>query len=724
MKLSRQQLRVVNHSRGPLLAVSGPGSGKTTVIVHRAARLIGEEGVSPDNLIVVTFSRKAADEMRGRIQRLLRGTGVQITREQFATIHSFGYQVVQRYRGRPRVLGGPPSDRLLREILAEQGMYDRRDPQSLHELKSEISYLRSNRIDPSDRSSGYEPQVLTRDELAGVMDEYRHRKRVLGVSDFTDLLEDALRLLKRDADVREAVQQRYQHVMLDEAQDTSPLQFELIARVAAPENNLVVVGDDDQAIYSFRGGSPEMMLDFGQLYRDAVVVKLTTNYRSAPDLVRLSRKIISHNSERYDKDLKAGSRRSCDIRVIQPVDTDRQTDAILKAASAHDAFERAGRMAVIYRTNLQAIPIIDHLVQENLPFRLLSSGSRDMFRRTMLEDMMAFLRLVGSPDQPRVADVVRLMNKPTRYIPHAVLLQLQAELPTVTGDIWSRLLSHQELSAGQRSKISELHRALLTYSTRYRSRTDSRKLDDMLSDRTVGYGIHLRNQAADNERRSIYYRQFRTFQLLARRNDFTERVERIRGEVRRAVGSGEDHPGLILTTCHSAKGLEWPYVWIIDLLEGIQPSSAARADDSIGNEEEERRLFYVAVTRTIKGLTASIPGKHAGARATPSKFAVEAGLLTDNERPRKTKATPPGARSSSSREHTPARTRVENPIAHASHLRPGTQLIHIRYGEVTVDAVNSGEEILRVRIRDGAVKDLHIPTCIENGLIGHTEEKG
>ncbi len=730
MNLSSQQQRIVDHTRGPLLAVSGPGSGKTTVIVHRAARLISEEDVHPDNLLVVTFSRRAADEMRGRIQRLLRGTGVQITREQFATIHSFGYQIVHRHRGRPQVLGGSASDRLLRGILADEGLYDRRDPQSLHELQSEISYLRSHRIDPSDEGSGYEPQVLTRDELVSVVDEYRHRKKVAGVSDFADLLEDALHLLKTDARVRDAVQGRYRHVMLDEAQDTSPLQFELIVRAAAPENNLVVVGDDDQAIYSFRGGSPDTMLDFGESFPEAFVVKLTTNYRSAPDVVDLSRKIIEHNSRRYGKGLKAHSSRESDIRVIQPPDTDRQTDEVVKAASAAHAFERPGQMTVIYRTNVQAVPIIDRLVDDGLPFRLLSSAGRDMFRRTMIEDMTAFLHLVNDPEQPRVADVVRLMNKPTRYIPHALLLQLQQQLPAVTGDVWSRLLNHRELSAGQRGKVADLYTTLVTYATRYRSRTDYQKLDDMLSDRTLGYGAHLRNQAADHERRSIYYGQFRTFQLLARRNDFIERIANIRSQVGRAVKSGDDDPGLVLTTCHSAKGLEWPHVWVIDLLEGVQPFPAAGAASSIGDEEEERRLFYVAVTRTIESLTVSIPRKYAGVRATASRFAAEAGLGDQGSKRDTGNRQALKRRPGSSRADRPAdaktRTRPElkNPITHPAQLKPGTRLVHTRYGEVTVDDVDASKELVRVRIPDGDLKDLHIPTCIDNGLIGHPDDDG
>lgn len=723
--LSKQQLRVVNHTRGPLLAVSGPGSGKTTVIVHRAARLINENIVPPDNLLVVTFSRRAADEMRGRIQGLLRGTGVQITREQFTTIHSFGYQIVHRYRGRPRVLGASASDRLLRGILADQGLYDRRDPQSLHELKSEISYLRSHRINPSDAGSGYEPRTLTRDELTDVLDEYQHRKKAAGVSDFADLLEEALHLVETDHQVRDAVQGRYRHVMLDEAQDTSPLQFELVSRAAAPENNLVVVGDDDQAIYSFRGGSPEMMLGFGESFPGAALVRLTTNYRSSPDLVRLSRRIIGHNTNRYVKDLRAHSRGTSDIRVIAPADTEQQTDEVVSAACAGGAFERPGQMVVIYRTNVQAVPIIDRLVNDGLPFRLLSSGSRDMFHRTMVEDMAAFLRLVGDPEQPRVADVIRLMNKPTRYIPHSLLLQLQQQLPAVTGDMWSRLINHRELSAGQRGKVRNLYETLLTYSIRYQGRTDRRKLDDMLSERTLGYGAHLRSQAGDHERRSVYYRQFRTFQLLARGDNFIEQVARIRGEVRRAVRSTENQPGLVLATCHSAKGLEWPEVWIIDLLEGIHPSPAVGSVDSIGDEEEERRLFYVAVTRTMKKLTISIPAKYVGVRVRASRFAVEAGL-----RPPRTTAdprsmsTPERGRTAPSgpdrpTDNTPlARPELSNPITHSSQIESGGKLMHARYGEVTVDGVDAGAEIVRVKTLDGSLKELHIPTCIKNGLIG------
>lgn len=736
MPLNPQQQKVVNHTDGPLLVVSGPGSGKTTVITHRTARLLGDMGVAPRHLLVVTFSRKAANEMRKRIQQLLQGTGIRITKEQFTTIHSFGYQIVHRYQGRPNIISGRDQNRLLRDILGNMDLWDKRDPQTLRDLKGEISYVRSHQLDLSDSNTNYKPQVLDREPLYDLLRQYRDGKQRSGLCDYGDLLEDALHLLTHDLTVRHEVQNRYRYVSLDEAQDTSPLQFKLITTVAAPHNNLVVVGDDDQAIYSFRGGSPEMMLAFPTLYENATIVKMTTNYRSASNIVQLSQHIIEHNNNRFDKDLQAATKRESTLNIVQPKDTHDQVTHIMESAKHHGAFQRPGEMAVIYRMNVQAVPLIDRLVDTQQPFRLLSTGSRDLFQRPILEDMMAFLRLVNHPEAPYVDDVVQIINKPTRYIPHDVLQDAKDHLPDISADIWRVLMNHPALSNRQQSNVRSFYQSLTRYQRAHHGLSDHDTLDDFLSKASFNYKKYLSDQAGnDDSRAKVYRRQFRTYQTLAHNNDFVERVLDIREAVRVAVNRTSDEPGLILTTCHSAKGLEWPKVWLMDVLQDIQPSAAVKADDSIGDLQEERRLFYVAWTRTSDALTVSVPKKYAGREALVSQFIVESQLLPDNDprvtkfqkqrekktqrQSRQTSITDPRPKQKTRHKtrKTPKYT-IEHPVTNSDQLKPSMQLVHRQYGNIKVGHIDPSRDIVRIKTNDGKRKELHLETCIKQGLLG------
>ncbi len=733
MKLNRQQREVVQHFKGPLLVVAGPGSGKTTVIVHRAARLFRKKRISPDQLMVVTFSRRAAEEMRHRIQELLRGSQIRITRSQFATIHSLGYQILARYDRRPDVLSARDANHLLRGILAERDLYDKRDPLTLRDLKSEISYVRSNRIPLPAIGKEYRPQVLPAEDFLAVVKQYRRSKEQRGMSDFGDLLENALHLLRERKDVRDQVQNQVQHVMLDEAQDTSPLQFDLIAEVAAPQDNLTVVGDDDQSIYSFRGADPHVMLRFCTRYADAKVIKMTINYRSAADLTQLSRRLIDRNRKRFSKDLRALPGRTTTMDCIQPHDVTEQAERVIDDARDRRAFTEPGHMAVLYRNNVQAVPLIDRLVQERYPFRLLASAGAKILQHPMLDDMVAFLRLVADPGNPSAANVEQLINKPSRYIPHRLLREIRTRFPEAAGEIWRVLLRHPELSHRQRENVQALYHGLLDYHRNAGGRrSDAEQLDDFLCKDPFNYDKYLRSQSGDIERVNSYRRQFRTFQALAHQDDFVSRVAEMREGAAKAADSTEDDPGLVLSTCHAAKGLEWPHVWVIDVVDGILPSSAVRARDAVGDEEEERRLFYVAVTRAIDSLTVSTPKRGADGPVDVSPFIEQVGLLPGSDprvRARAKRKRTRGhhvrardlSRKARQKEQQQKRKspQVRRPIENTSALRAGRKLVHAVFGPITVLKVSPAQKTVQIKTKTGEKKNLHIPACINNQIVGY-----
>ncbi len=722
----------MRHERGPLLVSAGPGSGKTTVIIHRTARLLQEDGISPDQLMVVTFSRRAAAEMLHRIQALLARSDVRITRRQFATIHSLGYQILRRYDGPPDVLSGKKVNRLLRQILAERELYDRRDPLTLRDLKSEISYVRANRIPFSDIGQRYRPQVLDAEDFVALLQSYQRRKEQQGASDFADLLEDALELIKNEESVRSDIQGRIQYVMLDEAQDTSPLQFDLISEVAAPQNNIAVVGDDDQSIYSFRGADPDLLLRFPDMHQHVQVVKITTNYRSAGNLVQLSRRLIDHNRRRFPKELRALADRKTTIECVQPRDEIDQTAHILRAAHQNRAMDRAGQMAVLYRSNVQAVPLIEALTRQGHPFRLLSSGGAHILHHPILEDMMAFLRLVDDPEKPQTADVQQLINKPTRYIPHRTIQQLRQQLPQLTGEIWRHLLAHPDLSGRQREEIRKLYQGLLDYRREEGEKGDAAKLDDFLNRSPFHYDQYLRDQSDEPDRVQGYRHRFRMFQSLARSDGFLEHIQGMRQAAAGAANTAEDDAGLVLSTCHAAKGLQWPQVWIMDAVDGVMPSSAIRSRRRIGDEEEERRLFYVAVTRAVEGLTVSIPHSGADGPLEPSPFVEESGLLDSGDprirsrqrrrqKRRSTRSASSGQKAKDSRERDEQTQGVRHPIRDANALRPGRRLVHATFGCVRIKEVYPDDRTVQITTEAGEDRNLHIPACLNNELLGYPE---
>jgi DNA helicase-2/ATP-dependent DNA helicase PcrA len=365
----------------------------------------------------------------------------------------------------------------------------------------------------------------------------------------------------------------------------------------------------------------------------------------------------------------------------------------------------------------------------------LSSRGSDVFQSWILEDMMAFLRLVRSPEEPLVQDVIRLMNKPNRYINYDVMARVKEALPERSADVWNMLMSHSELSTAKQRRVREFYHALCAYNEGHRRASDHVKLESMLEDQVFDYKHYLTQDQAhgDEARAEIHIRRFRLYQTLAHSDDFLLRVERIRNAVRRAaVGKRNEPPeGLVLTTFHTAKGLEWPHVWIIDAVDGLVPSAAIEADDSVGDMEEERRLFYVACTRTIESLTISAPRNLAGESTVLSPFVTESGLAVDKEKQAKSRQKGGllsralrrltqgnlGGQRKKTKPENPEHT-IREPLQSVDELQPGTELLHRMWGHIIVEAVNTGKGVLWVRTQEGEKKRLSVRTCLENGLLG------
>lgn len=741
MQFNVEQRRAIEHEQGPLLVVAGPGSGKTTVIVNRAARLLQRGLVESERLIVVTFARKAAEEMRKRAQKLLAASNIRVDNAQFTTVHSFAYRLCRQYGLTPHVMGVSQRVSLLRRVLHELELYEKSDPQTLQELLGEMSYIRSNRFTLT-KEDDYEPRVLERAAFAEVMVRYQKLKKQLERCDFDDLLEQALSLMQTRKEIRRDVQRTYQYVIVDEAQDTSKLEFELLQIVAAPENNIALVGDDDQAIYSFRGGTPTTMLEFPNRYPQATVVTLNCNYRSPHKLVTFSHNVIRHNKQRFPKQIIAVPERPAVIRYLRPADEFEQVRQIVEFARENKVFQSKGNMAVIYRNNIQAVPLIDALVDHKLPFVLLPENSRSLFDQPMLQDMISFLRLLCNPLQPEINDLVRLLNKPTRYIRRSAVEQAVRNFHNdraAFASFWEMLLRNEVFSTRELEAVRSFQALVLRIDRETRHASDYEKLDVMLAAERFGYARYLHELANDDSARAAaYVRQFCLLQTLARKNDFVDRIYRIRQAVAEATSTydreGGIRPGIVLTTCHSAKGLEWPCVWIIDCVDGVIPNITIQAKDAYGDLEEERRLFYVAATRARQCLMLSAPQQYGGAAARPSRFlqegelfSVEPRVARDEEdlRPRVSKR---GGQVGKHRVRE--RKRVKNgnaaeimhPIEKSTELQPGLHIVHRYFRETYIEDIDleRGWMIVRSVERSTETYVLHIETCIEQRLIGYT----
>ena len=656
MDFNKAQMTALEHRDGPMMVLAGPGSGKTTVITHRIKRLL-EAGIDPSGILVITFTKAAATEMKERFLRLAReedekrrkagkkddhltkngwslhrpeksqqsaaearqrpqGAGNSLeaagSRVSFGTFHSVFYHILKWAYRFPagNVISGEEKRQYFKKFLDESGMEVEDEAEFISSIINEISYVKGERLD----LKYYYSQNCPEEWFKKLYDGYDEMLKQTGKIDFDDMLVMCHELFTERKDILAAWQKKFKYILVDEFQDINLLQYQVVRMLALPENNLFIVGDDDQSIYRFRGAKPEIMLGFEKDFPGTRRVLLGTNYRSTKEIVETSLKLIGHNKVRFEKKLEPfrGSGRPVDFRVFD--NPGHEMDTVAQSIRAyHDAGYTWNEIAVLFRTGANSGLMAERLMGYNIPFQL-RDVIPNLYSHWIAKDLFAYMEIAAG--SRKRSDFYRIMNRPNRYFSRDAF-----DTPTVSFD---RLKSFYQDRDWMEDRICDLEADLRTM-----SRLKPVAAVNYIR-KVIGYDDYLRSYAefrrmkpeeffetADKLAESAA--EFETFEA------WKEHAARYEEELKKQSleETKETKDRVTLSTMHSAKGLEYPVVFVVDVNEGIVPHHKAGLSADI---EEERRLFYVALTRAKDRLHVAAVRERYHRKTDVSRFIGEAGL--------------------------------------------------------------------------------------------------
>jgi len=606
-ELNEEQREVVLAGGGPILVIAGAGTGKTRTLVYRVARRI-ESGIDPSRLLLLTFTNKAAREMLRRVETLLT---VDTRRLMGGTFHSVGSRLLRRFGTRIgigsnfTILDEEDAREMLEASISDQKIpvTEKRFPRG--DVLADLHSFTINTSRPfpevlADRAPHF---LALQEEIARVFVRYAERKRAANACDYDDLLLAWQRLLDESPETAAAFAAAYDEVLVDEYQDTNRIQGAIVDGMARIRRNLTVVGDDAQAIYSFRGASFQNILGFPERYPEAKTFRLTLNYRSSPEILALANASIAHNVRQFEKDLRAGRGPGTMPAVVPLPDIpDQARFAAQRLLEWHDEGERLSDLAVLYRAHYQAMELQIELTRRGIPYEI-RSGMR-FFEQRHVKDVLAFLRIVVNPkDELSWKRALKVFPRVGERAAAAVWEAISGRADPLES-FRERGARGIELPRGAAGPIDSF-RALI-------SRLDAPSLRSSPSDaiRAVvedAYRDFARAKFPNGEARLDDLEQFAQFaQGYDSLRSFLEEVTLFHELSGEDVVAGEsDDDRVVLSSVHQAKGLEWSRVIVIGLSEGRFPSYRSAATDE--GLEEERRLFYVAVTRAKNEVTLVYP---------------------------------------------------------------------------------------------------------------------
>lgn len=604
MAFSKAQTQAIMHKDGPMMVLAGPGSGKTTVITHRVQYLTKEYGIDPGDILVITFTRAAAEEMRERYEALT-GGGSRVT---FGTFHSIFFRILKlayRYTA-DNIVREEQQMQFVRELAQAGGLEPEDENEFAASILSEISSVKGERIALEHYYSKNCPDAVFRQLYAG----YEEKMRRAGLIDFDDMMVLCLELFTERKDILSAWQRRYRYILIDEFQDINRLQYEIVRMLAKPEDNLFIVGDDDQSIYRFRGAKPEIMLGFERDYPGAGRILLDMNYRSTEEIVAPALRLIGENQKRFSKAIHTTGRHGKNVITKLWQDPGEENLAIAREIQLYlQSGVRPGDIAVLYRTNAGPRFLMEKLMEYNLPFRTRDTVP-NLYEHWISRNILTYIRIaMGSRARE---DILQVINRPKRYISRDAM-------PDET-------VSFEKMKAfyAEKDWIAERIESL---------EGDLRAIARMLPLAAVNY---IRQGMGYDEYLIEYaaFRRMRPEELLETADELKEsaagfktfdewfaHIEAYKEELlRQAAQRRTETDAITLATMHSAKGLEFPIVYILDANEGITPHSRAMLDEDM---EEERRLFYVAMTRAKTRLHVYAVRERYHKKAEVSRFVWE-----------------------------------------------------------------------------------------------------
>ena len=607
--LHPNQIHAISHGTGPMLVLAGPGSGKTTVIIQRIRRLTEKMGVSPYRILVITFTKAAAEQMKTRYAALQGKMGVM-----FGTFHSIFFRILRQACGYSleQVLSEDERRNTMQKLVTEARISVQDQEEYIQQFFSQYSLMKNQLQDVSD----FVPEGLPKDEFVALSKKFDGWKRRNEKIDFDDMLTECYEVLSQDEKTRKMWQDRFDYILVDEFQDVNRAQYACLQMLAAPKNNLFVVGDDDQSIYGFRGASPSFMLDFPKDFPGTEKVFLDVNYRCSGRIIRLASQVIGTNMSRYEKNIKGDRDLGERINVFVAKDSGEEAELIAqKIARLLEEGMPIEEIAVIFRTNIQGGAFARALFRRGIPYHLRDGGFH-LYDHWIARDLAAYLFLAENRDSD--ASLLRIVNKPKRYISKDLL----AEAEQMPYGLLRSLHVCPSLQKWQAEHLESLEEDLRQIQKRkpYEALRYVRKV--------VGYDEYLSDYAA--------YRKASLSNMIENADEITEtakgtesgtefvrKMEELSRQMKEQSKQKGNTHGVTLTTFHGAKGLEFGAVFLPSLAEGIIPYEKGRKGSAL---EEERRLFYVGLTRTKDRLFLSFTENRYEKALKPSRFLMEMGL--------------------------------------------------------------------------------------------------
>lgn len=613
MKLNRGQDEAIKHGNGPCMVLAPPGSGKTLIVTERTRYLIEESGVRPDQILVITFTRYAAREMKERFERLTSGKNYPVT---FGTFHSIFYGILKCAYGigANNLMSEKESSVLLQEVLDQtdiESTPEVEDEEELvRELLREVGMVKNGLCHLKDFHSKY----LTQDEFAEVFRSYEHQKKELKKFDFDDMLVQCYALFRKKPEILQGWQKRFKYILIDEFQDINRVQYEVIRMLAAPRYNLFVVGDDDQSIYGFRGAKPELMLYMKQEFPSLRTISLTVNYRSTEFITGAAARVILHNDTRFYKRVQSFRGRGQNVHVQEVLDEQEEAQYVTEEIQKKlDQGIKPGEIAVLFRAAVQARMISEILSEHRIPFEMRDYVT-NFYRHFIVKDMMAYLQLAaGKRDRSLF---LTICNRPLRYLARNSMENRQVNFEDLRKfycdkDWMLDIIDQFDVDVRMMKNMAPY--AAIQY---IRKKIG---YDDFLKEYAEKHQIpwkQLMDVMAELEERSKNFKSYDEWEIHIAK--YTQELEEQQAKARKIKGERENKVQLM--TIHSAKGLEFEDVFVIHANEGEIPHQKAEKKDEI---EEERRLFYVALTRAKNNLCISYITQKNGNSIKPSRFVEE-----------------------------------------------------------------------------------------------------
>lgn len=584
MSFNKSQEEAIHHKDGPCLTLAGPGSGKTLVITERTKYLITEYGIDPSHILVITFTKAAALEMKARFLKLMGTDSCQVT---FGTFHAVYFSVLKHayHYSASNIIREDQKYQFMREIIQRQHLEYEDETEFITSILGEISTVKNSGIDLAHYYAKNCAEEVFR-KIYRLYEEKLHQGRLI---DFDDMLVYTYELFKERKDYLNAWQKKYQYILIDEFQDINKIQFDVIKMIAQPKNNLFIVGDDDQSIYRFRGAKPEIMLHFKDDFPDAKEILLDTNYRSQANVVKQSINLISYNKERYQKEIQAFQKPMDEVRYAVFKSQKEENSKIIweiqeqieKGASYSD-------FAILFRTNTQPRLLMEQLMEYNIPFRT-KDNIPNLYEHWIAKDIFAYIRIAKGSRLRR--DFLQIMNRPKRYISRDSL-----DEETVAFDVWEWFYEEQPWIR-ERIERLEYDIKMLSGMSPYAAINYIRRgigYDDFCAEYADYRRINPDDLYEVLEELLAGAKEYKTY------DDWFNHIEEYGKELERLSRiQNQNENSVSLATLHSSKGLEYPTVYIVDVNEGLMPYKKAVLDQDI---EEERRMFYVGMTRAKKEL--------------------------------------------------------------------------------------------------------------------------